>query len=115
MVEHHRSLSGDGGLSWRCSIACFDHVFNVRPWRRTEIWTHNTGVTHFEYISELPSVVKAAALHYHNRTGTLAQYRIDITIGLLCASGRQALTRLHLPDLARSQLKSLIASSDANG
>lgn len=28
----------------------FDHIFNIGPWRRCEIWTHNTGVTHFECV-----------------------------------------------------------------
>ncbi|HQY92269.1 MAG: histidine phosphatase family protein [Caldilinea sp.] len=28
----------------------FDHIFNIGPWRRCEVWTHNTGVTHFEYV-----------------------------------------------------------------
>jgi probable phosphoglycerate mutase len=26
----------------------FDHVFNVGPWRRCQIWTHNAAVTHVE-------------------------------------------------------------------
>ena len=33
--------------------AAFDHIFNIGPWRRTEIWNTNTGITHFEYV-ELP-------------------------------------------------------------
>ena len=29
--------------------ATFDYVFNVGPHRRTEVWTHNTGIVHWEY------------------------------------------------------------------
>ena len=50
--------------------AVFDHVFNVGPWRRTEIWNHNTGVSHFEYV-ELPRR-ETWRLHFHNRSEHLA-------------------------------------------
>jgi probable phosphoglycerate mutase len=53
--------------------AVFDHVFNVGPWRRCEIWTRNTGVTHFEYV-EHPGR-ETWRLHYNNRTSHL----LDIT------------------------------------
>ncbi len=53
--------------------AVFDHVFNVGPWRRCEIWTRNTGVTHFEYV-EHPGR-ETWRLHYNNRTCHL----LDIT------------------------------------
>jgi probable phosphoglycerate mutase len=52
----------------------FDHVFNVGPWRRTEIWTHNTGVTHFEYIAHPGREVWR--LHFHNRTEHLRNITI---------------------------------------
>ncbi len=29
----------------------FDHVFNIGPWRRCEVWSHNTGITHLEYVA----------------------------------------------------------------
>jgi len=28
----------------------YDHLFNVGPFRRCEVWTKNTGITHFEYV-----------------------------------------------------------------
>jgi probable phosphoglycerate mutase len=28
----------------------FDHIFNIGPWRRCEVWTHNTGITHFAFV-----------------------------------------------------------------
>lgn len=45
--------------------AVFDHLFNVGPWRRCEVWDHNTGITHFEYV-EIPRR-EVWRLHYHNR------------------------------------------------
>ncbi len=29
--------------------AALDIAFNVGPWRRTDVWVHNTGITHCEY------------------------------------------------------------------
>lgn len=46
--------------------AAFDHIFNVGPWRRCEVWDHNTAITHFEYIN-VPDR-ETWRLHYHNRT-----------------------------------------------
>lgn len=45
--------------------ASFDHIFNVGPWRRCEIWNHNTGITHFEYVAHPRR--ETWRLHYHNR------------------------------------------------
>jgi probable phosphoglycerate mutase len=44
----------------------FDHVFNVGPWRRCEVWTHNTGITRIELV-EHPTR-ETWRLHYHSRT-----------------------------------------------
>ncbi|MBN1679891.1 MAG: histidine phosphatase family protein [Anaerolineae bacterium] len=43
--------------------AAFDHVFNVGPHRRVEIWTHNTGIVHWEYCPD--SNREAWRLHSH--------------------------------------------------
>ena len=43
----------------------FDHIFNIGPWRRCEIWCYNTGVTHFEYVEHPGREVWR--LHRHNR------------------------------------------------
>jgi probable phosphoglycerate mutase len=51
--------------------AAFDHIFNVGPWRRCEIWAHNTGITHFEFV-ELPRR-ETWRLHYHNRVDHLRE------------------------------------------
>lgn len=49
--------------------AAFDHIFNIGPWRRCEVWHHNTGVTYFEYV-EHPRR-ETWRLHYHNRVDHL--------------------------------------------
>lgn len=49
--------------------AAFDHIFNIGPWRRCEIWNYNTGVSHFEYV-EHPRR-ETWRLHYHNRVDHL--------------------------------------------
>jgi broad specificity phosphatase PhoE len=46
--------------------AVFDHIFNVGPWRRCEIWDHNTAITHFEYVAHPDR--ETWRLHFHNRT-----------------------------------------------
>lgn len=44
----------------------FDHVFNIGPWRRCEVWNKNTGVTHFEYVAHPQR--ETWRLHFHNHT-----------------------------------------------
>jgi probable phosphoglycerate mutase len=47
----------------------YDHVFNVGPWRRCEVWTKNTGVTRLRYV-EHPGR-ETWRLYYHSRTDHL--------------------------------------------
>lgn len=66
LVERHRGQTVlvvcHGGV-----IDCaFDHVFNVGSWRRCEMWTSNTGISHFEYVEHPGREVWR--LHYFNRT-----------------------------------------------
>ncbi|PID87169.1 MAG: hypothetical protein CSB13_00765 [Chloroflexi bacterium] len=51
----------------------FDHVFNVGPWRQSEVWAHNTGITHFEYIDHPRR--ELWRIHFHSRIEHLAQLR----------------------------------------
>ncbi len=44
--------------------AAFDHIFNIGPWRRCEVWDRNTGVSHFEYVAH-PNR-ETWRLHFHN-------------------------------------------------
>jgi probable phosphoglycerate mutase len=65
VVDRHRGenvlVVCHGGV-----IDCaFDHVFNVGAWRRCEMWTNNTGITHFEYVEHPGREVWR--LHYYNR------------------------------------------------
>ncbi|MFN2136626.1 MAG: histidine phosphatase family protein, partial [Candidatus Promineifilaceae bacterium] len=48
----------------------FDHVFNIGPWRRCEVWSHNTGVTHFELVDH--PLRETWRLHFHSRIEHLA-------------------------------------------
>jgi len=43
----------------------FNHIFNVGPWPRCEVWDHNTAVTHFELVEHPGREVWR--LHFHNR------------------------------------------------
>jgi probable phosphoglycerate mutase len=47
----------------------FDHIFNIGPWRRCEIWNDNTGITHFEYVAHPGR--ETWRLHYHSRVDHL--------------------------------------------
>jgi probable phosphoglycerate mutase len=49
--------------------SAFDHIFNVGPWRRTEVWMHNTAVSHFEYVAHPRR--ESWRLHFHNRVDHL--------------------------------------------
>jgi len=50
-----------------------DHVFNVGPWRRCEVWSHNTGITRFELVEH--PLRETWRLHYHSRTEHLQSIR----------------------------------------
>ncbi|MGH2541190.1 MAG: histidine phosphatase family protein [Ardenticatenaceae bacterium] len=49
----------------------FDHIFNVGPWRRAEVWMHNTAVSHFEYVAHPGR--ESWRLHFHNRVDHLLE------------------------------------------
>lgn len=65
LVDRHRgqrvAIVAHGGVV----EAIFDHVFNIGPWRRCEVWDHNTAVTHFECVEIVGR--ETWRLHYHNR------------------------------------------------
>lgn len=69
IVEHHRDEVVMAVCHGGVIDSAFDHIFNIGPWRRCEIWNHNTGVTYFEYV-EHPRR-ETWRLHYHNRIGHL--------------------------------------------
>ncbi len=43
----------------------FDHMFNIGPFRRCEVWSKNTGVAYFEYVEH--PLREAWRLHFHGR------------------------------------------------
>lgn len=71
LVERHRGevvvVVCHGGVV----EAGFDHIYNIGPWRRCEVWDHNTGITYFEYV-EHPRR-EPWRLHYHNRIDHLRE------------------------------------------
>ena len=51
----------------------YDHLFNIGPWRRAEVWTQNTGITHFHHV-EHPTR-EAWRLYYHSKTEHLIRLK----------------------------------------
>lgn len=70
MADRHRGQKIIAVCHGGVIDAIFDHVFNVGPWRRCEIWTHNTGLTHFEQIEHAGREVWR--LHCHDSIEHLA-------------------------------------------
>ncbi|MGB0387285.1 MAG: histidine phosphatase family protein [Ardenticatenaceae bacterium] len=70
LVERHRDEIVIAVCHGGVVEATFDHIFNIGPWRRSEIWTHNSAITHFEYV-EHPGR-ETWRLHFHNRVEHLA-------------------------------------------
>ena len=70
LVERHREQIVVAVCHGGVIEATFDHIFNIGAWRRCEIWTHNTAITHFEYV-EHPRR-ETWCLHFHNRVEHLA-------------------------------------------
>jgi probable phosphoglycerate mutase len=56
--------------------SAFDRIFDIGPWRRGEIWGHNTGVSHFEYVAHPRR--ETWRLHYHNRIDHLRLPAFDV-------------------------------------
>ena len=65
LVERHRDQVILAVCHGGVIDVVFDHIYNIGPWRRCEVWDHNTGVTYFEYV-EHPRR-ETWRLHYHNR------------------------------------------------
>ena len=53
----------------------YDHFFNIGPWRRSEVWTKNTGISRFAHV-EHPSR-ESWRLYYHNKTEHLIGLNTD--------------------------------------
>jgi probable phosphoglycerate mutase len=73
LVENHHEQTVVAVCHGGVIEATFDHIFNVGPWRRCEVWIHNTGVTYFEYVAHPRR--ETWRLHYNNR----ADHLLDLT------------------------------------
>lgn len=65
MIELHRDQVVVAVCHGGVIELALDHIFNVGPFRRCEVWCKNTGVTRFEYV-EHPRR-EMWRLHYHSR------------------------------------------------
>ena len=65
MVERHREQTVVAVCHGGVIELTYDHIFNVGPWRRCEVWVKNTGISRFELV-EHPSR-EIWRLHYHSR------------------------------------------------
>ncbi len=70
LIEKHRSEIVVAVCHGGVIELTYDHVFNIGPWRRCEVWTKNTGITRFELV-EHPTR-ETWRLHYHSRAEHLA-------------------------------------------
>ncbi len=69
MIERHRDQTVVAVCHGGVIDLIFDHIFNIGPFRRCEVWCKNTGVTRFEYV-EHPRR-ETWRLHYHSRSDHL--------------------------------------------
>jgi probable phosphoglycerate mutase len=65
MIEKHRDEVVMAVCHGGVIELIFDHIFNIGPFRRCEVWCKNTGVTRFEYVEHPRREVWR--LHYHSR------------------------------------------------
>ncbi len=70
MVEHHCDQVVVAVCHGGVIDTVFDHVFNVGPWRRCEVWSRNTSITHFEYVAHPGR--ETWRLNYHSRADHLS-------------------------------------------
>lgn len=69
MIERHRDETVIAVCHGGVIEIAFDHIFNVGPWRRCEVWCKNTGITRYEFV-EHPRR-ETWRLHYHSRVDHL--------------------------------------------
>lgn len=66
LIERHREQNVVTVCHGGVIEIAYDHVFNVGPWRRCEVWSKNTGITRFELVEH--PLRETWRLHYHSRT-----------------------------------------------
>ncbi len=70
LIDRHRGQTVIAVCHGGVIEITLDHVFNVGPWRRCEVWSHNTGVTRLELVEH--PLRETWRLHYHSRVEHLA-------------------------------------------
>jgi 2,3-bisphosphoglycerate-dependent phosphoglycerate mutase len=70
LVEKHRKETVVAVCHGGVIELTYDHVFNIGPWRRCEVWSKNTGIAHFEYVEH--PLRETWRLYYHSRVEHLA-------------------------------------------
>ena len=65
LIEKHREQTVVVVCHGGVIETVYDHLFNIGPWRRCEVWSKNTSVARFEYV-EHPNR-ELWRLHYHGR------------------------------------------------
>ncbi len=73
MLQKHRDQTVVAVCHGGVIELTFDHVFNIGPFRRCEVWSQNTGIAHFEYV-EHPNR-ELWRLHSHSRVEHLAELK----------------------------------------
>ena len=65
LIEKHRDQTVVVVCHGGVIETVYDHLFNIGPWRRCEVWSKNTSIARFEYV-EHPNR-ELWRLHYHGR------------------------------------------------
>lgn len=69
LAEKHRGQTVVAVCHGGVIEAAFQHIFNIGPWQRCEVWVSNTAVTHFQFVEHADR--ETWRLHSHNRTDHL--------------------------------------------
>lgn len=78
LVEKHRGQTVVAVCHGGVIELALDHIFNVGPFRRCEVWSKNSSLTHFEYVEH--PLRETWRLHY--------QGRVDHLYGIAKTDGR---------------------------
>jgi probable phosphoglycerate mutase len=70
ILEKHRQQTVVAVCHGGVIELAFDHMFNIGPWRRCEVWSKNTGIAHFEYVEH--PLRETWRLYYHSRIDHLS-------------------------------------------
>lgn len=97
MIEKHRTQTVMVVCHGGVIELAFDHMFNIGPFRRCEVWSKNTGVAYFEYVEH--PLRETWRLHFHGRVQHL--HDLDRTDGR-GPGVREVIERLGDQEIAQS-------------